>query len=116
MNVYLKLTTRQRQNHTQFKIKMDGKCCDSLSSCNAQPCGIQIARWLKAVLPLAGIDNCIFKGHSFGGALTSKAVSLQVSLDAVLKAADWRNTGILQRSIKEKRLLLANLLRLLLVL
>ena len=37
-----------------------------------------LARWLKAVLSLAGIDTSIFKGHSFRGALTSKAVSLGV--------------------------------------
>ena len=51
------------------------------------------ARWLKAVLSLAGIDSSIFKGHSFRGTSTSKAVSLGVSLDVILKAADWKNAG-----------------------
>ncbi|XP_067030849.1 uncharacterized protein [Acropora muricata] len=50
-----------------------------------------LARWLKAVLSLAGIDTSIFKGHSFRGASTSKAVSLGVPLDVILKAADWKN-------------------------
>lgn len=31
LNVELKLTARQRQNHTQFKIKINKKSCDSLS-------------------------------------------------------------------------------------
>ena len=34
-----------------------------------------------------------FKGHSFRGASTSKAVSLGVPLDVILKAADWKNAG-----------------------
>ena len=50
-----------------------------------------LARWFKAVLSLAGIDTSIFNGHSFRGALTSKAVSLGVPLDVILKAADWKN-------------------------
>ncbi|KAK2551481.1 hypothetical protein P5673_027669, partial [Acropora cervicornis] len=40
-----------------------------------------LARWLEVVLSLAGIDTSIFKGHSFRGASTSKAVSLGVPLD-----------------------------------
>ena len=51
------------------------------------------SRWLKTVLSLAGIDTSIFKGHSFRGASTSKAVSLGVPLDVVLKTADWKNAG-----------------------
>ena len=52
-----------------------------------------LARWLKVVLSLAGIDTSIFKGHSFRGASTSMAVSLGVPLDVILKAADWKNAG-----------------------
>ena len=52
-----------------------------------------LARWLKVVLSLAGIDTSIFKGHSFRGASTSKVVSLGVPLDVILKAADWKNAG-----------------------
>ena len=50
-----------------------------------------LARWLKAVLSLAGIDTSIFKGQSFIGASTSKAVSLGIPLDVILKEADWKN-------------------------
>ena len=52
-----------------------------------------LARWLKAVLSLAGIDTSIFKSESFRGASTSKAVSLGIPLDVILKAADWKNAG-----------------------
>ena len=43
-----------------------------------------ISRWQESV---AGIDTSIFKGHSFRGASTSKAVTRGVSLDDVLKTA-----------------------------
>ena len=52
-----------------------------------------LARWLKAVLSLAGIDTSILKGHRFRGVSTLKAVSLGVPLDVILKAADWKNAG-----------------------
>jgi len=42
---------------------------------------------------LSGIDTNIFKGHSFRRASTSKAVSVGVPLDVVLKAADWKNVS-----------------------
>ena len=42
---------------------------------------------------MAGIDTSIFKGHSFRGASTSKAVTRGVSLEDVLKTADWKNAG-----------------------
>ena len=49
------------------------------------------SRWLRSVLDLSGIDTSIFKGHSFRGAATSKAHSQGVSIDSILKAADWSN-------------------------
>ena len=68
-----------------------------------------LARWLNVVLSLAGIDTSIFKGHSFRGASTSKAVSLGVPLDVILTG---KTLALLPSSIKEKHLLLANLPRL----
>ena len=52
-----------------------------------------LSRWLKAALLFAGIDTSIYKGHSFRGASTSKAVNLGVPLHVILKAADWKNAG-----------------------
>ena len=56
-------------------------------------CASTIARWLKSALELSGIDTNIFKGHSFRSASTSKAACLGVSLDIILKTADWKNSG-----------------------
>lgn len=39
-----------------------------------------IARWLKEVLHLAGIDTSIFKAHSYRSASTSAAFSCGISL------------------------------------
>ena len=56
-------------------------------------CASTIARWLKMALALAGIDTAVFKGHSFRSASTSKADPLGVSLDIILKTADWKRAG-----------------------
>ena len=48
-----------------------------------------IARWIKSFLGSAGIDTSIFKGHSTRSASTSKARVGGISLEDVLKMADW---------------------------
>ena len=76
---------RQSLNSSQVFVSF-GKPYKVISSAT-------LARWLKAVLSLAGIDTSIFKGHSFRGTSTSKAVSLGVPLDVILKSGDWKNAG-----------------------
>ena len=49
-----------------------------------------IARWLKEVLRNAGIDTEIFKAHSVRGASTSMAARLGVTVETILKAAEFR--------------------------
>ena len=48
-----------------------------------------IARWIKLFLGSAGIDTSTFKGHSTRSASTSKARAGGISLEDVLKMADW---------------------------
>ena len=49
-----------------------------------------IARWLKTVLSLAGIDTTVFKAHSYRSASTSKAASRGgCSLRKILETANW---------------------------
>ena len=50
-----------------------------------------IARWLKDILTLSGIDTNIFSAHSYRGASTSYAVSSGFSLSDVLSTANWSN-------------------------
>jgi hypothetical protein len=48
-----------------------------------------IARWLKSVLVLSGIDISKFSAHSFRGASVSSALSNGCTLQKILNAADW---------------------------
>ena len=56
-----------------------------------------IARWIKSVLSKAGIDTNIFKAHSTRSASTSRALSGGVSLEEVLKMADWSGPSTFNR-------------------
>lgn len=48
-----------------------------------------VARWLKQVLELSGVNTDTFKAHSFRGASTSKAYFKGCSLKRILDTADW---------------------------
>lgn len=50
-----------------------------------------IARWLKDVLNLSGIDSDLFKAHSFRGAATTCAHEKGCSLKLILETADWKS-------------------------
>lgn len=65
-------------------------------------CSSTISRWLKETLKLAGIDTTIFKGHSYRSASTSKADDLGVSVDVILRAANWASTGTFSKYYKKK--------------
>ena len=53
-----------------------------------------LARWLKLVLHLAGIDTTIFSAHSYRGAGLSKAYQKGASIDQVVAAGNWANADI----------------------
>ena len=53
-----------------------------------------LARWLKTVLDLAGIDTSTFKSHSYRGAGLSKAFQRGASLHEIVKAGNWSNPNI----------------------
>ena len=55
------------------------------------------ARWLRTVLSLSRVDVSIIKAHSFRTASSSKAASLEISIDHMLKTADWSNENIFTR-------------------
>lgn len=48
-----------------------------------------LARWLKTVLHSSGIDITKFQAHSFRGASTSAAFRAGVSLNTIMKTANW---------------------------
>jgi len=94
LSPYINRTTSVRQSLNTSKLFISyGKPNKVISTST-------LSRWLKDILSIAGIDTSIFKGHSFRGASTSKAVSLGVSLADVLKTADWRNAGTFAKFYK----------------
>jgi len=56
-----------------------------------------IARWLKEVLKLSGIDVNIFKAHSTRGASVSAAAESGVTTADILKAADWSAESVFRK-------------------
>lgn len=48
-----------------------------------------VARWLKSVLELSGINTDTFKAHSYRAASVSAAYSKGCSLKTILDTADW---------------------------
>ena len=50
-----------------------------------------VSNWLKKLMAAAGIDISRFKGHSTRSAATSKAASTGLSIQDILKTANWKN-------------------------
>ena len=48
-----------------------------------------IARWLKTIMTLSGVDTTIFKAHSCRSASTSKAKDFDIPIDTILQAGGW---------------------------
>ncbi|KAK3108238.1 hypothetical protein FSP39_003855 [Pinctada imbricata] len=64
-----------------------------------KPC--TVARWLKTVMSLSGIDTSIFKAHSTRGASCSKAFNKGVSVAEIMKVADWSSTSTFKKFYKK---------------
>lgn len=76
---YIKVTEKLRLSRNVFVSYVTYKVV----------CTSTLARWLKTVLELSGIDSSRFKAHSFRGASVSAAYSKGCSLKAILSTADW---------------------------
>jgi site-specific recombinase XerD len=64
-----------------------------------KPC--TVARWLKTMLTSVGIDTNIFKAHSTRGASTSKANKFGLSVEQIMKKANWKSATTLQKFYKK---------------
>ena len=56
-----------------------------------------ISRWIKGTMELAGIDTSFYKAHSTRSASTSKAARAGVTMESILKVADWSNVDTFRR-------------------
>lgn len=61
-----------------------------------------LARWLKTVLTLSGVDISTFKAHSIRGASTSAALAAGCSMKDVLSTANWASAGTFQKFYHKK--------------
>ena len=52
-----------------------------------------ISRWIKEVMALAGVDTSVFSPGSTRGASVSAAARRGASIEQLLGAGDWTNTG-----------------------
>lgn len=59
-----------------------------------------IARWLKSLLELAGVDTSIFNAHSVHGASSTTAANLGITTNDIPKAADWNLSQSFKNFIK----------------
>ena len=57
----------------------------------------RIAHWIKDLLGEAGVDTDTFKAHSVRGASTTAALAKGVSLQDILRTADWSAESTFQR-------------------
>uniref|UniRef100_A0A1X7VW67 Tyr recombinase domain-containing protein n=1 Tax=Amphimedon queenslandica TaxID=400682 RepID=A0A1X7VW67_AMPQE len=55
-----------------------------------------IARWLRTTLEEAGTDSSIFGAHSTRGASASAAARSRVTIEEILKAANWSSESVFQ--------------------
>ena len=55
------------------------------------------ARWSRTILKQAGINTEIFSAHCIRGASASAAARGRVTLEDILKAANWSSESVFQR-------------------
>ena len=56
-----------------------------------------IGKWVMSIFRDSGVDDKSFKPHSVRSATTSKYLKLNISVDKILKKADWSSEGTFRR-------------------
>ena len=63
-----------------------------------QPITVQwIAHWIKDILEEAGVDMGTFKARSVRGAATSGTLAKGMSIEEILRTADWSSDSTFRR-------------------
>ena len=86
---YVNATEQARQSESKFLISYV-KPHKAIKPCT-------LARWLRNMLTLAGIDTSVFKPHSTRGAATSKANKFGLSAEQILNKANWKSVSTFQK-------------------
>ena len=80
---YIDRTQPLRESETQLLISYI-KPHKAVKSCT-------IAKWLRMLMYLSGVDTSIFKAHSTRGACTSKVNKAGLSVGQIMKMAQWKS-------------------------
>lgn len=56
-----------------------------------------IARWLKWLLEVAGVDTSIFSAHSVRGASSCTASNMGITTNDILRTADWSSESVFEK-------------------
>ncbi|KAJ8018825.1 hypothetical protein HOLleu_42972 [Holothuria leucospilota] len=68
-------------------------------------CSATIARWIKDILRLAGVDTGVFTAHFTRGASTSAALRAGMAVEDIMKVADWTRVATFKNFISGEPLL-----------
>lgn len=60
-----------------------------------------IARWIKEILGMSGIDIDRYKAHSTRGAATSKASSMGLRIEDIVSQGNWSNKSTFEKFYKK---------------
>ena len=91
---YLRRTKTLRNNETQLFI--------SFAKPHKKVTKDTIARWIKHVMGISGIDTSVFKPHSTRAASTSKASKCCVPIAHIMPAASWTSDSTFHKFYKKE--------------
>jgi len=92
---YLKRSEPWRENKNESQLLLSYiNPHQPIASCT-------VARWMKELLSLSGIDTDVFKAHSTRSASTSKTCAKGLSEKDILKRGTWKRSSTWQRFYKK---------------
>ncbi len=91
---YLQRTQTLRNNESQLFI--------SFAKPHKKVTKDTIARWIKHVMSISGIDTSVFKPHSTRAASTSKASQCSVPISQIMSAASWASDSTFHKFYKKE--------------
>ena len=90
-------TLKEYESRTQPLPERETKLLVAIIKPHKAVSSSTVARWLKSLLEVSGIDTSIFGAHSVRGASSSAVASAGVSTSDILKAAGWSSESTFQR-------------------
>ena len=89
-------TLKEYESRTQPLRERETKLLVAIIKPHKAVSSSTVARWLKSLLEVSGIDTSTFGAHSVRGASSSAAASAGISTSDILKAAGWSSESTFQ--------------------